>query len=137
MRVLDIGSGVGLPAVPIAIRRPDINLVLCEIRKRRAAFLERAVSSLNLTKARVYNGDVQQLEIAPFDTVIAQAVGRLEHTYAISQHLLKPSWTMLTIKGATLDQEIEELIDIAGALGIEKVPLDDDTTLVVIHGGDS
>lgn len=137
IRVLDIGSGVGLPAIPIAIRRPDINLVVCEIRKRRAAFLERAVSTLNLPRVRVYNGDVQQLRYVQFDAVIAQAVGRIGRTYTLCQHLLKPSWIILTIKGATLDREIEELKEIAGALDVEKKPLDDNTTLVAIHGGDS
>jgi 16S rRNA (guanine527-N7)-methyltransferase len=60
-RVLDIGSGVGLPGIPLAIRRPDLKVCLCEIRQRRAAFLERAVSSLKLTNATVSNHPVSSL----------------------------------------------------------------------------
>jgi 16S rRNA (guanine527-N7)-methyltransferase len=134
-RVLDIGSGVGLPGIPLAIRHPDLEITLCEIRKRRAAFLERAVSSLGLKNARVYNGDVRQLRDKPFDVVIAQAVGRLNRVYGLSQHVLKPSWTILTRKGDALEAELEALGHVVGAIRVETQPLEDGTTLVAIRGG--
>jgi 16S rRNA (guanine527-N7)-methyltransferase len=136
-RVLDLGSGVGLPGIPLAIRRPDLEITLCEVRKRRAAFLERVVSSLGLQNACVYNGDVQYVTDGPFDVVIAQAVGRLSRVYGLSQHILKPSWTLLTRKGGALKDELEELGEIVGAIRVQTQPLEDGTTLVAIHGGNT
>ena len=137
IRVLDIGSGVGLPAIPIAIRRPDLDIVLCEIRKRRAAFLELAVSSLRLGNARVYNGDVQQLIAAPFDAVVAQAIGRISRIYSLCHHLLKPSWRILTRKGAALEAEIDELSQMVQIFAVERHQLEDGTAVVAITGGET
>jgi 16S rRNA (guanine527-N7)-methyltransferase len=134
-RILDVGSGVGLPAIPIAIRRPDLEFVMCEIRKRRAAFLEHTVSTIKLTNARVYNGDVQQLVETPFDTAIAQAVGRLTRIYGLCRHLLKPSWMILTRKGLALEDELEELRRIVPISNIDQRTLQDGSAVVAIYGG--
>ncbi len=133
--VLDIGSGVGLPGIPIAIRRPDLQIALCEIRKRRAAFLERAVSVLSLKNARVYNSDVKQLTGHQYDVVIAQAVGHLKDIYRMSEHILRPEWTILTRKGASLKIELEELQAITGEVKSTTQLLEDGTMLVAVCGG--
>jgi 16S rRNA (guanine527-N7)-methyltransferase len=133
--VLDIGSGVGLPGIPIAIRHPDLQVTLCEIRKRRAAFLERAISLLSLENAHVYSGDAKQLTGQQFDVVIAQAVGRLAEIYRMCEHLLKPKWVILTRKGANLNDELDELENIRRKIQVSTRPLDDGTMLVAIHGG--
>jgi 16S rRNA (guanine527-N7)-methyltransferase len=135
LNVLDVGSGVGLPGIPIAIRHPDLQVTLCEIRKRRAAFLERAISLLSLKNARVYNGDVKQLAGQRFDVVTAQAVGCLADVYRMCEHVLKPKWVILTRKGANLEGELEEFQTVSGEIQIFTRPLDDGTMLVAIHGG--
>jgi 16S rRNA (guanine527-N7)-methyltransferase len=137
LRVLDIGSGVGLPGIPIAIRHSDVEITLTEVRKRRAAFLERVVSSLNLSNARVYNGDVQQLGDDSFDVVIGQAVGSLVQVYRLSQHVLKPSWTILTRKGDALNDELEELKSTVGVIRVATRPLGDGTAVVAVYGGEN
>ncbi len=135
LNVLDIGSGVGLPGIPIAIRHSDLQVTLCEIRKRRAAFLERTTSLLSLENAHVYNGDVKQLAGQQFDVVIAQAVGPLANIYRMCEHLLKPKWVILTRKGANLNDELDELKNIRREIQVSTRPLDDGTMLVAIHGG--
>jgi 16S rRNA (guanine527-N7)-methyltransferase len=132
--ILDIGSGVGLPGIPIAVRRPDLRVTLCEIRKRRAAFLERAVAVLMLGNVSVYNGDVKQIQGQRYDVILAQAVGRLKDIYLMSQHILKPKWIILTRKGLMLDVEIEELRKTVGILTLLTRTLDDGTTLVAVYG---
>lgn len=133
-RVLDIGSGVGLPGIPLAIRRPDLEIGLCEIRQRRAAFLERAVSSLKLNKVRVYNDDVQKLRTLEFDVVIAQAVGSLEHLWKLSQRILAPNWTLVSRKGAIWQDELAELEARTTVTGFKTLPVGDGFQLVVVHG---
>jgi 16S rRNA (guanine527-N7)-methyltransferase len=133
-RVLDIGSGVGLPGIPLAIRRPDLSVCLCEIRQRRAAFLERAVSSLKLANATVQDKDVRKLLNLEFDVVIAQAVGSLEHLFLLSQHVLAPNWTLVSRKGAIWQDELAELETRATVSGFEDVPVGNGFQLVIVHG---
>jgi 16S rRNA (guanine527-N7)-methyltransferase len=133
-RVLDIGSGVGLPGIPLAIRRPDLNVCLCEIRQRRAAFLERAVSHLKLTNATVQDKDVRKLHNLEFDVVIAQAVGSLEHLFSLSRHVLAPNWTLISRKGAIWQDELAELEARTTISGFETVPVRDGFQLVIVHG---
>jgi 16S rRNA (guanine527-N7)-methyltransferase len=133
-RVLDIGSGVGLPGIPLAIRRPDLTVCLCEIRQRRAAFLERAVSSLKLKNATVQDKDVRKLNDLEFDVVIAQAVGSLEHLFSLSQHVLARNWTLVSRKGAIWQDELAELEARTLVSGFETVPVGDGFQLVIVHG---
>ena len=133
-RVLDIGSGVGLPGIPLAIRRPDLNVCLSEIRQRRAAFIERAVSSLKLNNATVQNKDVRKLQDLEFDVVIAQAVGSLEHLFSLSQHVLAQNWTLISRKGAIWRDELAELEARTTVSSVETVPVGDGFQLVIVHG---
>lgn len=72
--VVDVGSGVGLPGVVIAIALPGADVRLVERRHRRAAFLELVVAQLGLGNAEVVEGDVRDLEGVTADVVTAQAV---------------------------------------------------------------
>ena len=134
-RVLDIGSGVGLPGVPLAILRPDIQVTLCEIRQKRAAFLERVVSSIHISNVHVYNGDVQQIRDQTFDTVTAQAVGKLKHVYQLCSHVLDESWVIISNKGATVDQEIEEISKVTKIRSFTLEKLDENASIVCVYGG--
>lgn len=134
-RLLDLGSGVGLPGVPIAVWRPDLEVVLCEARKRRAAFLTRVVSELGLENARVYNADVRAYRGPALDAVTAQAVGRLSVTLELCAHALAPSWTLLATK--TEAGAAAELAELAGRPGLTErrlVPIGGGAALAVVRG---
>ena len=134
-RLLDLGSGVGLPGVPLAVWRPDLQVVLCEVRKRRAAFLERIVGELGLENARVYNADVRAYRGPAVDAVTAQAVGRLSGTLDLCAHLLGPSWTLLATKTeAGAAAELAELADRAGLIERRAVPLGGGAALALVRG---
>ena len=133
--VLDVGSGVGLPGIPLAILRPDVAITLCEIRQKRAAFLERVVSTLSLTNAQIYNGDVKQIRSHKFNTVTAQSVGTLTHLYKLSQNALTPNWVIMSNKGEKLEQEIAEIQKITNVLSFKTEKLDENATIVIVYGG--
>ncbi len=76
-RVVDVGSGVGLPGVVLATALPEATVYLVERRSRRGAFLELVVAQLGLTNARVVVGDVRDLDGVRADVVTAQAVAGL------------------------------------------------------------
>ena len=133
-KVLDIGSGVGLPGIPLAIRRPDLSVCLCEIRQRRAAFLERATSGLKLRNVTVQDKDVRKLRDLEFDVVIAQAVGSLEHLFSLSQHVLAQNWTLVSRKGAIWQDELAELEARTTVSNVETIPVGDGFQLVIVKG---
>ncbi len=75
-RFIDIGSGAGLPGIPLAIARPDLAVTLLEPRGRRAAFLRHAVR-IPVPNARVLEKRVQELEEPLYQAATARAVGDL------------------------------------------------------------
>jgi 16S rRNA (guanine(527)-N(7))-methyltransferase RsmG len=76
-RVVDIGSGAGLPGLPLAIVRSDLRLTLLEPRRKRAAFLEHAIRSVPIENASVRRARAEDLEPAEFDVATSRAVGGL------------------------------------------------------------
>lgn len=81
-RVLDVGSGAGLPGVPLAIFRPDLEVVLSEVRTRRLAFLELVVARLALPNLSLAPGDVRHGR-GSFGFFTAQAVGSFAEVYRL------------------------------------------------------
>jgi 16S rRNA (guanine527-N7)-methyltransferase len=107
--ILDLGSGVGLPGVPIAMVLPEAQVTLAERRRRRAAFLRIAVSRLGLENANVFGEDVRSLREQCFDAVVAQAVGRLLEVYELTRHLHGENVWIVSRKGQEWREELEEL----------------------------
>lgn len=107
--LFDLGSGAGLPGIPIALARPDLAVTLIEPLKRRVEFLAEAVVNLNIA---LLHGRAQDFT-ATADFLIARAVAPLEKLKAISWHLLRVGGTLLAIKG---ENAAEELTTLPGAI---------------------
>ncbi|MGH7302863.1 MAG: 16S rRNA (guanine(527)-N(7))-methyltransferase RsmG [Candidatus Rokuibacteriota bacterium] len=92
VRVLaDLGSGAGLPGLPIKIVRPDLDVVLIESRRRRATFLASALRAMELKGARVLEGRVESLmdQIrGRFDAVVMRCAGEVESMIPIAADLV-------------------------------------------------
>jgi 16S rRNA (guanine527-N7)-methyltransferase len=101
--VVDIGSGAGLPGIPIALARPDLQVTLIEPLQRRVDFLTEAVKGLDIT---VLRGRAQDFKLKA-DFVTARAVAPLEKLKSISWHLVKKGGSLLAIKGESAAQEVE------------------------------
>jgi 16S rRNA (guanine527-N7)-methyltransferase len=86
-RVIDIGSGGGFPAVPLAIVRPDIRMTLLEPRSRRAAFLRHVRRSLGLQGTQVLVSRVEELERPAWNVATTRAVGDLGRLLGEAQFL--------------------------------------------------
>lgn len=99
--VIDIGSGAGLPGIPIALARPDLNVTLIEPLQRRVDFLNEAVRGLDIT---VLRGRAQDFKIKA-DYVLARAVAPLEKLKEMSWHLVKKGGALLAIKGESAAEE--------------------------------
>ena len=108
-RVVDVGSGGGLPGIPLALARPDLDLTLLEPLARRVAFLQECRDRLGLRVAvrrgRAEEGPVRR-ELAGADAVTARAVAPLDRLAGWCLPLLRPGGVLLAVKGETAGDEL-------------------------------
>ena len=111
-RLVDVGSGGGLPGVPLAIARPELRVTLVEATQKKAAFLSAIAAALALGKVSVRAERAEQLVAGPlhgaFDAVTARAVGRLTTLVPLTAPFARPGGLVLLVKGQRADEEIEE-----------------------------
>jgi len=98
-RALDAGSGAGLPGIPVAIVRPDVEVVLTEPRAGRVAFLELAVERLDLRNVRILPRRVEDLLDERFDVVMARAFAPPEVAWRRLAPLLEPGGRIVYFAG--------------------------------------
>jgi 16S rRNA (guanine527-N7)-methyltransferase len=110
-RVVDIGSGAGLPGLPIAIARPDLRVALVEPMLRRSEFLAEAVAELGLA-VEVVRGRAEEpavrTRLAEADIVVSRAVASLDKLTRWSFPLLRSGGRMLAMKGERAEEEVTE-----------------------------
>jgi 16S rRNA (guanine527-N7)-methyltransferase len=119
-RIADIGSGAGLPGIPLALARPDLRLTLIEPLLRRSDFLLEVVDDLDLeitiVRGRAEEQSVRQ-QVGEMDTVVSRAVASLDKLTKWSLPLLRPDGRMVAIKGERAEDEIREHRRVMAALG--------------------
>jgi 16S rRNA (guanine527-N7)-methyltransferase len=103
--VYDLGSGAGVPGVPVAIARPDLRLTLAEPRRERVAFLELVIEELGLAEARVHAGRAQQLAQGA-DVCLARAFRDPEASWRVAEPLLAPSGALFYWAGKSADVHV-------------------------------
>lgn len=108
----DIGSGGGLPGIPLAITRPDLHVTLIESIQKKAAFLSAVSNALGLSRVQVNAERAEKLASGPlrgtFDVVTARAVARLSELVPITAPFVKPGGRLLLIKGQKANDELND-----------------------------
>ena len=119
-RVADIGSGAGLPGIPLALARPDLRVTLIEPLLRRSEFLREVVDDLGLdmtiVRGRAEDPSVRQ-QVGEMDAVVSRAVASLDKLTEWSMPLLRLDGRMAAIKGERAEQEIREHRRVMASLG--------------------
>jgi 16S rRNA (guanine527-N7)-methyltransferase len=105
VRVVDIGSGAGLPGVVIALARPDLKVTLVEPLQRRVDFLNEVVAELALD-IEVIRGRAERVK-KQFEVVTARAVAPLEKLMEISWHMIPKTGSLMAMKGESAVDEIQ------------------------------
>ena len=100
--VCDIGSGAGLPGLPIAIARPDLEVKLVEPRHRAVAFLELAIARLELSNAEVLPARVEEVEVTA-DVATTRAFGALQRSWEAALRVLRPGGRLIYFAGEGLE----------------------------------
>ena len=117
-RLVDVGSGGGLPGIPLAIARPDLSVTLVEATQKKAAFLTAVADALGLTHVSVRAERAEQLARGDlrgaFDAVTARAVGRLAVLVPWTAPFARAGGLVLVIKGQRADEELAEASRVLG-----------------------
>lgn len=120
--VLDVGSGAGLPGIPLALARPDLAVTLLEPMARRVAFLSDVVEELGLTAVRVVRGRAEdgavRRQVGAFPVVTARAVAPLTRLLGWCLPLVAPEGQLLAVKGDAAAAELDGVRPGLRALGV-------------------
>ena len=108
-RVLDVGSGGGLPVVPLAVMRPDLSVSAVDTVKKKAVFLRQAGVMCRLRNFTVYNDRVEKLSVPPFDVITSRAFASLKDMTSWTEHLLAENGVWLAMKGKLTEDEMAGL----------------------------
>jgi 16S rRNA (guanine527-N7)-methyltransferase len=117
--VADVGSGAGLPGIPMAIAAPDTDFVLIEPMDRRASWLQEVVDELDLQNVEVVRARAEEVEGGQFEVVTARAVAALDKLLRLCVPLLKPGGRVIALKGSKAPEEILEAKKLQKKLKIE------------------
>lgn len=106
----DLGTGPGLPGIPLALAYPGLRVSLVESNGKKSRFLREAVRTLSLANATVVESRIEAFD-APgqFDAITARALATLPLILQLGGHLLKPDGRLLAMKGVRPDDEIAAL----------------------------
>jgi 16S rRNA (guanine527-N7)-methyltransferase len=123
-RVADIGSGAGLPGIPLALARPDLRVTLIEPLLRRSEFLLEVVEALGLeiaiVRGRAEEPTVRE-QVGKMDAVVSRAVASLDKLTKWSLPLLRDGGRMLALKGERAEDEVREHRRVMTSLGAGSV----------------
>jgi 16S rRNA (guanine527-N7)-methyltransferase len=110
--VLDVGSGGGLPGIPLAIARPELQVTLIDSIAKKTAFLLQAKAELGLANLHVVTSRVEDFRPPThFDIITSRAFSDLKEFVTLTRHLLKPGGQWLAMKGLIPHEEIASLPD--------------------------
>ena len=135
--IVDVGSGAGLPGIPIAISCPGRVVTLLDSNQKKTAFLKQAIAELGLVTARVVTQRVETYRpVEPFNTVISRAFSDLADFLKLAGHLCAPDGVMIAMKGLHPDEEMGHLPStwkVEKIIGLEIPQLDASRHLVFMR----
>ncbi len=139
--LLDVGSGAGLPGIPLAIARPGLSVTLLDSNLKKTRFLDNVVRTLSLDNVQVVRARAEEYRPPDgFSMVITRAVGSVERIAALTAHLMGKSGRLLMMKGLVPEEELAALgpaFDIEVIRSLDVPDLNKERCLVVIRSADN
>ena len=126
-RVLDVGTGPGLPGIPLAILFPEIQFVLLDSSSKKTRFMTQAIAALAIGNVEVHNGRVEAYQCeSQFDQIASRAFAEISLMVTLTKHLLRADGEWLAMKGQYPTDELAVLEDLCEALEVTKVTVPGD-----------
>jgi 16S rRNA (guanine527-N7)-methyltransferase len=111
-QILDVGSGAGLPGIPLAILNPELRFTLLDSNNKKTRFIQQAVTELGLSNVTVITERIENFHPEQrFDTVVARAYSAIENLITGVQQLLSVNAVILAMKGSYPVAELESISD--------------------------
>jgi 16S rRNA (guanine527-N7)-methyltransferase len=133
--VIDVGTGAGLPGIPIAVIEPEKTVALLDSNGKKTRFLHQVVTSLGLSNVRIFHARAKDHKgTAGYDHVVTRAFATSAKIVDECAHLLTASGTILAMKSMSADQELESLDPRVSVLekSVLRVPYLDESRVLVI-----
>jgi 16S rRNA (guanine527-N7)-methyltransferase len=108
-RILDVGSGGGLPGIVIAALNPGLQVTCVDTVGKKAAFIRQAAGELALKNLFAEHARVEQFKAAPFDVIVSRAFASLGDFTRLTRRHLAPQGVWMAMKGKTPDEEVAQL----------------------------
>jgi 16S rRNA (guanine527-N7)-methyltransferase len=120
--VIDVGSGAGLPGIPLGLARPDLSVTLLEPQLRRTTFLDEVVDLLDLRNVTVVRARAEDYSSkGTADYVVARAVAPLARLVKWCAPLLRPGGELIAVKGASAEDDLAAARDVIEHVGARNV----------------
>ena len=135
--LLDVGSGGGLPGIPLAITRPQLPVSMVDTVQKKATFLRQASIELGLKNVAVYHARVEEMS-GQYAQISSRAFSELGMFVSLTRHLLAPGGRWLAMKGVRPDDEIRALPDgivVEQVIQLAVPGLDAERHLIILKAG--
>lgn len=109
LRVMDVGSGGGLPGVTLAVMRPQLQVVCVDAVVKKTTFIQQVAAELGLDHLKAVHGRVEALSLPPFDLITSRAFASLADMVALTRGHLAPGGVWMAMKGQHPHEEIAAL----------------------------
>ncbi|MBU1362641.1 MAG: 16S rRNA (guanine(527)-N(7))-methyltransferase RsmG [Gammaproteobacteria bacterium] len=135
--LLDVGSGGGLPGIPLAIAKPELSVSMVDTVQKKATFLQQAAIELALRNVTVHHARVEEMQ-GQYAQISSRAFAEIGLFISLTRHLLAPNGRWLAMKGVRPDDELKALpadITVESIIPLSVPGLDAERHLIILKAG--
>lgn len=135
--LLDVGSGGGLPGIPLAIARPELSVSMVDTVQKKATFLQQAAIELGLKNVTAHHARVEEMS-GQYAQISSRAFAEIGLFVSLTRHLLAPGGRWLAMKGVRPDDELQALpadIAVEAIIPLAVPGLDAERHLIILKAG--
>ena len=109
-KIIDVGTGAGLPGIPLAILMPSVQFTLVDSNSKKTRFVQQVVLELKLNNVDVLHGRVESLgHEGQYDAVLSRAFASLKEIMNLTEYLLQPQGVLIAMKGQVPESELKNI----------------------------
>lgn len=109
-KIIDVGTGAGLPGIPLAIVMPDTEFTLLDSNSKKTRFVQQVVLELQLHNVEVAHSRVENFgHQGEYDAVLSRAFASLEDIMNLTEYLLRPAGVLIAMKGQVPEEELKKI----------------------------
>lgn len=109
-KIIDVGTGAGLPGIPLAIFMPEVQFTLLDSNSKKTRFVQQAVLELKLSNVAVVHSRVESLgREGEYDAVLSRAFASVADIINLTDYLLQPEGVLIAMKGQVPEEELKQI----------------------------